>query len=420
MENDRPSLRRPRWVAPAAMALCLILAVVATWVIAQRFVSPAQIAAEAEAPPAGPILAPVRQGALRDSFTTTATWIPAQQEKIPVTSPEGGVITAHTARPGDAVGAGTVLLEVNGRPVIATRGDFPLYRDLTYATQGPDVRQWQDLLQGLGYGIGSDRTGRFEQGTLRATRSFYKDRGYRVETSPVDAAPSEDGPARAPHSPPESESGSTTGPSSGASEASSEGPTRDGSSDSLDGAVIVPLSEVLYVPHDDLRVDSVPEVGARLSEESAISLASEKKQLIATVPALEAVSLEEGTAAIVTDTASEQQTEATLGTIPPPATPKDSGEVPDVQVPVKAPDQLQPTADATFTVEIIRQNIAEGALIIPTHAVAERGAGKVVYVAQSDGSFTEVQVEVLGSARGETAVKPSTGGLTVESQVRVQ
>ncbi|MEO7895967.1 MAG: hypothetical protein ABIR65_01595, partial [Pseudolysinimonas sp.] len=65
-----------------------------------------------------------------------------------------GIVT-RLPRSGDVVAVGQALYEVDGRPVIAVRGDRPFWRDLgTGITDGPDVAQLETALTELGYGSG--------------------------------------------------------------------------------------------------------------------------------------------------------------------------------------------------------------------------------------------------------------------------
>lgn len=64
----------------------------------------------------------------------------------------GGTIT-RLPQAGDIVHAGEQLYEVDGRPVIAMRGDRPFWRDLGLGVEkGPDVRQLEQALADQGFG----------------------------------------------------------------------------------------------------------------------------------------------------------------------------------------------------------------------------------------------------------------------------
>ncbi|WP_349885268.1 peptidoglycan-binding protein [Microbacterium sp. WHRI 7836] len=63
-----------------------------------------------------------------------------------------GTITRLPAA-GEQIGVGQAIYEVDGKPVIAMRGDRPFWRDLGLgAEKGPDVRQLEQALADLGFG----------------------------------------------------------------------------------------------------------------------------------------------------------------------------------------------------------------------------------------------------------------------------
>lgn len=54
---------------------------------------------------------------------------------------------------GEVIGVGQAIYEVDGKPVIAVRGDRPFWRDLGPGVEnGPDVRQLEQALADLGFG----------------------------------------------------------------------------------------------------------------------------------------------------------------------------------------------------------------------------------------------------------------------------
>jgi peptidoglycan hydrolase-like protein with peptidoglycan-binding domain len=91
-------------------------------------------------------------------------------------------------RVGDRVEAGTLLVEVSGRPVFALPGDVPSYRDLGRGAQGADVAALQTALARLRHRAG-EAAGRFGPGTEAAVRAFYRQRGYQPVTEPARLVP---------------------------------------------------------------------------------------------------------------------------------------------------------------------------------------------------------------------------------------
>ncbi|NJP97062.1 hypothetical protein HCN51_47865 [Nonomuraea sp. FMUSA5-5] len=82
-----------------------------------------------------------------------------------VVNKAGGTITGLPSV-GQTIGQGKVLYRVDGKPVVLLRGDVPVYRSLSWGSQGADVRQLNTALVKLGYATdnqidpGSDHFGR--------------------------------------------------------------------------------------------------------------------------------------------------------------------------------------------------------------------------------------------------------------------
>lgn len=97
------------------------------------------------------------------------------------------VVTAQRAQPGAAVYNGDVVAEISGRPVFAMSLSFPLYRDLHYGDEGPDVEAVQTSLADLGlYHAATD--GSFGAATQDALTSLYRTRVVRTPAAPADQA----------------------------------------------------------------------------------------------------------------------------------------------------------------------------------------------------------------------------------------
>ncbi|BCJ47112.1 hypothetical protein GCM10010168_83330 [Actinoplanes ianthinogenes] len=151
--------------------------------------SPQQAAAEAAAPPASLITATVERRVLREDVVLRGTVEPDRAlEVTPVLGSGRSVISRRVVKAGGRVGAGSVLAEISGRPVIALTGRVPPYRDVHAGMTGSDVRQLQAALRELGYPI-SDRAGVFGASTGRAIRRMYQSRDYEPPLEEVPAAP---------------------------------------------------------------------------------------------------------------------------------------------------------------------------------------------------------------------------------------
>lgn len=99
-------------------------------------------------------------------------------EPIELTGRSGIVTRLPVA--GQEIAVGQALYEVDGRPVIALRGDRPFWRDLSVdSTDGPDVTQLEQALVDLGYGgeLVVDQT--FTWATEAAVKSWQKALGLQ-------------------------------------------------------------------------------------------------------------------------------------------------------------------------------------------------------------------------------------------------
>ncbi|MEV5983928.1 peptidoglycan-binding protein [Streptomyces sp. NPDC052051] len=149
--------------------------------------SPAQAVADAAPPPASLLTAQVEYRVLKDSVILRGS-VRAEQS-VEVTAgggPEGApVITRLPVKPGQAIRAKQLILEVSGRPVFALKGALPMYRDLKPGARGDDVAQLQDSLASVGYSTRGDEKGFFGRRTKDAVSALYEDIGY----APLPAQP---------------------------------------------------------------------------------------------------------------------------------------------------------------------------------------------------------------------------------------
>lgn len=191
-EMSRAAPRRQRvllWVALAA-ALVSTGGLVASTLVK----SPAQQAAEAAAPSASVLTAPVDDRVLANTVVTRGTVAAsAQYEVTPTGTTQGAntpVLTAVRTKVGGRVEPGSVLLEVSGRPLIVLQGAVPAYRDLKPNDDGNDVAQLQNALKQLGRYHGGDPAGHFGPGTKAAVTALYQGLGY---DAPTTGGPGDDG-----------------------------------------------------------------------------------------------------------------------------------------------------------------------------------------------------------------------------------
>ena len=372
--------RRPRRKSLVVAVLIPIVGVALVgggWGMATAFRSPAQVAAAAAPPPASIITTAVSKGVLADQINTQGSVQSANVQSLSVGSKQPlGVVTSTPVGAGTDVHAGDVVLEINGLPLFVLPGAFPFYRDLAVGDTGRDVRQLQEGLNAAGYHVNAD--GVFGPGTATAVERLYKANGYvaprKAADAPNDAATEQEG-----------------APSDGSASAAVE-PAAPQSSVSVSPSSFIVTSTL------PASLRSAPGVGL-LPEDASIVLISGDMVVVSQVI--------EGTAALVSKGMAAQTTVAgkeiilTLDSI---GTPDDKGQV---NLTFNAASGTIPpdTTGTEAVVAITREVVAEDALIVPSVAVASRGAKRYVLV-EHGRSFTEVAVRELGTLGGQSAISP--------------
>jgi hypothetical protein len=168
-------------VVSGVLALALLGATATAWYYAAQARTPAQIAEESEPPEDSVITVRVDQGQLLDVHTLKGELERAGDVDVQAPgSVDGAEVVLASKLPlavGDDVNAGTVLIEVSGRPMIAMPGSIPAYRDLVEGeSEGPDVKQLQNALSWI---YGTPATGTFDSRTAQDLRKLYEARGYK-------------------------------------------------------------------------------------------------------------------------------------------------------------------------------------------------------------------------------------------------
>ncbi|UCG26360.1 MAG: peptidoglycan-binding protein, partial [Chloroflexota bacterium] len=87
-----------------------------------------------------------------------------------------GIITSLPSRDSQ-IEEGDVLFTASGRPVFALRGQTPAYRDLVPGIHGPDVQQLEESLARLGVNPGPV-DGRYDEATSSAVADWYGASGF--------------------------------------------------------------------------------------------------------------------------------------------------------------------------------------------------------------------------------------------------
>ncbi|MEU7989261.1 peptidoglycan-binding protein [Streptosporangium canum] len=154
----------------------------AGWAVGTRLRSPADEAALRQPPKPSLITSPVVRQKLTSTIAVSGTLAYGSPLPVSLAGVVGGTAEAQRVtrapRPGRIV-EGSVLMEVNGRPVFALRGKVPMHRTMAPGTTGADVRQLQTALRRLGFG--APVTGVFDSATTAAVQRWYAKRGYAAQ-----------------------------------------------------------------------------------------------------------------------------------------------------------------------------------------------------------------------------------------------
>ncbi|MFB9659365.1 hypothetical protein ACFQS3_14830 [Glycomyces mayteni] len=247
-------------VVSGVLAVALLGATATAWYFAAQARTPAQRAEETAEPDDSVITVKVDQEQLIDTLEFEAVLDRTGDFEVPAPTAPEGIETALASKlpveVGDEVKAGTVLLEVSGRPMIALEGDVPAYRDLREGDTGPDVEQLQLALQQI---YGTPKTGTFDSRTASDLKKLYDHAGYdhatvseEVETETDDA---------------EGDTGD------GGAEGEGEENTGGAQTTTVD-RVALPASEVVFLPDLPMQVSKVNAKQSAPVEGTVLVLAS--------------------------------------------------------------------------------------------------------------------------------------------------
>jgi multidrug efflux pump subunit AcrA (membrane-fusion protein) len=121
------------------------------------------------------ITAPVERRTLSD--TVVVRGVLARSEVRTVYAAVDGRVSGVPVDDGATVDAGDAILSVEGRASIAVPGSLPFFRPLDVGSEGPDVRQLEEILAAGGYGPGPV-DGRYTEQTRSALAAWQTERGY--------------------------------------------------------------------------------------------------------------------------------------------------------------------------------------------------------------------------------------------------
>jgi hypothetical protein len=380
------------------------LAVGAGWLLGLEFASPSQRAAADGPPPTSTITATVTDGTLTDQITVDVTTAASSVQTATLSGTgDVSVVTALPLSTGSTVSAGSVVAEVDGRPVFALPGQFRFYRDMTVGDTGPDVAQLQHALTASGIPVPAD--GDFGASTGRAVDRLYKRSGYSAPTTEASAEGEQSPPSTSADAAP------NTGSSTASPNASSQG------TDAPQAKVpMVPRGELLVFPSLPGVLTDVPGVDSDLSDGARkVTIAAGALVARATVSADSAQTIAAGM---------EAQLQSGSDRIPATVSQVSAADADGNSTIVLTPTTALPASWTTAPVlaTIIKKVVAEQSLIVPARAiVADSNGGHAVLVKSADGSFRTVQVTLLGELDGKVAVRPTAAGhLAVDDAVRVK
>jgi hypothetical protein len=167
---------RPVWVLALAAVAALVIGSAASAVVLATQNGDASSPVEA-----GPITVPVERRVVTNEIRTRGTAVFADAFDVVIdASLLGGSATVSGRVPGagEEVSAGSVVLEIAGRPVIALPGDVPSYRTMRIGSSGGDVSALKAALAGLGIDPGDQGSAAFDEATARAVAELYARVGY--------------------------------------------------------------------------------------------------------------------------------------------------------------------------------------------------------------------------------------------------
>lgn len=381
---------RRRIAVTSVVVVSAVALLAAGWFAAGAFRSPQQVAAAASPPPPSEVTAEVTRGELRDEITVQSAVRRQRTGDVPLpATAEGGVVTAHPSAAGAAVGAGAVVVEVNGAPVFLLPGAFPFYRDIALGDSGPDVRQLQQGLRRAGFDIAADGT--LGPATRGAVENLYRNAGHTAPSAGVTSEVS------APGADPRTDAGETAEPVA-------DDPALQ--PESHEAIVVVEAASFVVVRDVPAFLSAVPAVGSSGDAATTLTLASGPLVASATVTSATAVtlSLDMTGSAVLPDGTDLPMAVTSIG---------DTDEDGNVAVTLTPTDGALPDdlTGGELVVSLTRQLIAEEALLVPARALASRGPDdQVILRRDSDGAFSEVRVREIAALGGRSAIEVIDGG----------
>lgn len=178
--NGRRS-RRSGHRSVLVLAGVAVVSLVAGLGLSKLIVNPAEAAARTAPPAAGPITVPVESRELSNDVVLRGDVVFDDAVDLTVETADIGeraIVTGQVPEAGATLDAGSVALEIAGRPVIVLPGGLPTYRSLRAGTSGPDVVQLKQALAALGIAAGDPASNVYDAATAAGVQALYQRVGY--------------------------------------------------------------------------------------------------------------------------------------------------------------------------------------------------------------------------------------------------
>ncbi|HYQ76224.1 hypothetical protein [Cellulomonas sp.] len=168
-----------------------VVSLVAGLGLSRLVLNPAEAAARTAPPEAGPITVPVESRELSNDVTVRGDVVFDGAVDLRVETADLGeraVVTGQVPEVGATLEAGSVALEIAGRPVLVLPGGLPTYRTLALGVSGPDVLQLKAALGALGIPAGDAASDVYDRATATGVAELYRRAGYPAPSPSEDAA----------------------------------------------------------------------------------------------------------------------------------------------------------------------------------------------------------------------------------------
>lgn len=322
------------------VALASVLSLVAGVLLSQFIISPAERAAATEPPEPGLITVPAEQRALSTDIVLRGDALYEDPVSVELDSSEAGgpaIVTGRVPEVGDEIGAGDVLIEITGRPVIVLPGELPAYRSLRWGSSGPDVEQLRSALLRLDHPAGQTGNDNYDWDLSHAVEALYAAVGYsapqpeegleealQAARDQLRQAEQDLVLAQAELNRAEPGENSYELATRDAAQAAVDEAIRARDNAWLDALTPMPDAEILFVDNLPRRVDSVAVSRGDTLTGEALSLSGAELQIRTSAPEDQAQVLEPGMEAVLS--VGDQHIPAVIESLRQPSGSADSGE----------------------------------------------------------------------------------------------